>query len=678
MRTSRIRLTGTTTAIPTRKSAIAHQAAGGGLLLIFSMTCCGCFDWGLPPSTNVAVKVDAALLANRGSGAPALANSTWAVYEDYGLLAGPEGTPAPDGTLPGLISADQALLARIEFGPNGEIKRIFDSRLNREALPDTLLPDGFPHPGNVPFTTYVAAPYSGQVEPDIGVVTIARLFLGPTEIGRASIWAFGELNGGRIVGQFGITGLDLADNSPTGRRIWQVVAVREPIQPAPFAIQQSVFVGPGETKTIELSGDDPDDKPLTFAIVAGPEHGTLGGTPPSVTYTPTPGYSGPDSFSFKASNGSAESNTALGCIAVLPVPGGRMVWQALGSLSDAPGGPQIETMIVHDGRLIAGGFGLNARSNGQGGFVGGGSVAAWDGQQWESLGSPGEGLVYSLAVWNDQLFAGSQTGVFGLSGGQWEPLGGNWAQMQCTMWGGSSAFQFSAFTAYRGHLIAAGYCMTSMVPFLLSWDGTSWTEIGTFSTAAGWQEAVTSLAVYHDELIVAGAFTHVTGIEANYIARWDGASWKSLGAGLNSPADSLVVYDDELIAGGRFTQAGETAASGIARWDGSLWRPLRRGLARADGLNNGPSGGAWVRTLAVHSGELIVGGHIDYADGLVVGNIARWNGQAWQTLGGGVGNPAGTSISAAMTYNGDLIVGGIFEEIGGVAAENLARWTVAP
>jgi len=53
--------------------------------------------------------------------------------------------------------------------------------------------------------------------------------------------------------------------------------------------------------------------------VTGPAHGTLSGTAPAVTYTPASNYNGPDSFTFKANDGSLDSNTATVTITVTAV-----------------------------------------------------------------------------------------------------------------------------------------------------------------------------------------------------------------------------------------------------------------------------------------------------------------------------------------------------------------------
>ena len=69
-------------------------------------------------------------------------------------------------------------------------------------------------------------------------------------------------------------------------------------------------------KAITLTASDVDGGALTFSVVSGPAHGTLGGAPPNVTYTPAANYHGSDSFTFKANDGSADSNIGTVSITV--------------------------------------------------------------------------------------------------------------------------------------------------------------------------------------------------------------------------------------------------------------------------------------------------------------------------------------------------------------------------
>ncbi|HMC70714.1 MAG TPA: Ig-like domain-containing protein, partial [Mycobacteriales bacterium] len=91
-----------------------------------------------------------------------------------------------------------------------------------------------------------------------------------------------------------------------------VGAVNDP----PVAIPQSVATDEDTPLPVTLTGTDVDSTTLTFQIVAGPSHGSLSGTAPNVTYTPAANYNGPDSFTFKANDGQADSNIAKVSITV--------------------------------------------------------------------------------------------------------------------------------------------------------------------------------------------------------------------------------------------------------------------------------------------------------------------------------------------------------------------------
>ena len=77
-------------------------------------------------------------------------------------------------------------------------------------------------------------------------------------------------------------------------------------------------VGTGVDKPIEilLTGTSPRDSHLAFATLTPPSHGTLAGTSPNLTYTPNPGYRGPDQFTFQAKDSLTTSMPATIAIVV--------------------------------------------------------------------------------------------------------------------------------------------------------------------------------------------------------------------------------------------------------------------------------------------------------------------------------------------------------------------------
>jgi len=57
----------------------------------------------------------------------------------------------------------------------------------------------------------------------------------------------------------------------------------------------------------------------------------------------------------------------------------------------------------------------------------------------------------------------------------------------------------------------------------------------------GVPKSVNAVAISGSDVYVGGVFTTAGGIPANYIAKWDGASWSALGTGLNGPVSSQSI-----------------------------------------------------------------------------------------------------------------------------------------
>ncbi len=83
------------------------------------------------------------------------------------------------------------------------------------------------------------------------------------------------------------------------------------VNSAPAATAEAVTTNEDTPLAVTLRGTDPDGDALTFAIVAPPIHGVLTGTAPNLTYTPNAHYNGPDSLTFKANDGTADSAPAV-------------------------------------------------------------------------------------------------------------------------------------------------------------------------------------------------------------------------------------------------------------------------------------------------------------------------------------------------------------------------------
>src|SRR6476620_3275713 len=124
----------------------------------------------------------------------------------------------------------------------------------------------------------------------------------------------------------GYTGSDsftftASDGSSTSNTAKVSITVNSitPINTPPVAISQNVSTRINTPVSINLDASDKDGDTLTYAIKSFPTHGSLSSLDKdsgSVTYSPDRGYTGSDSFTFTASDGSSTSNTAKVSITV--------------------------------------------------------------------------------------------------------------------------------------------------------------------------------------------------------------------------------------------------------------------------------------------------------------------------------------------------------------------------
>ena len=152
----------------------------------------------------------------------------------------------------------------------------------------------------------------------------------------------------------------------------------------PVALPANVTVTHDFPATVQLVGTDPDDDPLTFALATAPTSGVITGFDPvsgTLTYYPTPGYTGPDSFTFTVNDGLTNSAPAEVSLTVAP-PRAELSLSvaapdrvALGSnlvvaLTVTNAGPNPATDVVLTDLLPAGADFVSVQAS-QGGFTNG-------------------------------------------------------------------------------------------------------------------------------------------------------------------------------------------------------------------------------------------------------------------------------------------------------------------
>ncbi|MCU0864247.1 MAG: hypothetical protein MUC36_10670 [Planctomycetes bacterium] len=294
-------------------------------------------------------------------------------------------------------------------------------------------------------------------------------------------------------------------------------------------------------------------------------------------------------------------------------------------------------------------------------------VAIWTGSNWLATAAGTNAPVYALASLDDgSLLAGGVFQTIGgvpasaiarRVGGVWSPLGSG---VNATF--GGQVYTIAAVPG-GGAIVGGAFSSAGGIAVnnIARWNGTAWSPLG-----PGLSGVIHAVVVMPNGDVVAGGnFTQ----PAAAVARWNGSSWSGLGGGLSSGiffqtevADLAVLPNGDLVATGTFQFAGGLPVNNIARWDGSAWHALGGGLGGGLFNTRGDT------LLALRNGDVVVGGNIFVGTS---GNVARWNGTAWSGFGTGL---AGTPSSMVELPNGDLVMGGFFATAGGLAVNNIARW----
>lgn len=345
--------------------------------------------------------------------------------------------------------------------------------------------------------------------------------------------------------------------------------------------------------------------------------------------------------------------------------------------------PTVNTIVTHDDYLFVGGkFSHTGRQESH-------NIARWDGTTWIDMpGITGLGWarVTAMISHHGNLYAAGdfrQAGpVDAKSIARWD--GSQWHALNDPDGNGlEPGSRVNALAIFNDEIIVAGRFTAAggaTVNSIARWNGQHWLPLtgpkGTGITSS--YSEVFALAVVNDELVVGGSFSQAGGIEVEGIARWNGGEWQRMGPEQFEPVyttvRALIKFQDQLHVAGSFRSAGEIELDGIARWSGSEWLPL-------EDQSTNPLRG-WARTMHVHEDRLIVAGQTKRGPGPIFNDIAAWDGQRWSAFTGprrtGFAYDSPISPSALATHNGDLYAGGDFLVAGGAPAWALSRYLENP
>ena len=156
-----------------------------------------------------------------------------------------------------------------------------------------------------------------QTSGNTAELSIARSALGNPE--KLNLFYVGEnaANNGTTVDYYPDAALDVGAAS----RFFTYDTGSQSVNVAPVAAPQTLSVSQGTPLAVNLSAADANGDALTYQVTRQPANGALSGVAPALQYTPNAGFSGADSFEYRASDGVLSGDAAVVTITVSPTTG---------------------------------------------------------------------------------------------------------------------------------------------------------------------------------------------------------------------------------------------------------------------------------------------------------------------------------------------------------------------
>jgi trimeric autotransporter adhesin len=355
-------------------------------------------------------------------------------------------------------------------------------------------------------------------------------------------------------------------------------------------------------------------------------------------------------------------------------------WNPIGTAGRMNGMGSLVDAVASDGtNWYAGGIFSSA------GLIAASNIARFDGTNWHAMGlgivpSGSTTEVLSIATSNNNVYVG---GSFAYAG---TVLAENIAQWDGTNWYGLNLGPggvVASITVRPDGIYAAGaqFNNSSGVyndPFLSRWDGTNWNGVLAYNQTNTFVDiylndpniGMDSVVFQGTNIFVGGHFmiawhdpTFTYGTNCSNIMRFDGTYGQIMNTGLNSNVLTMAALGTNLYVGGFFTVADFAPASHIAMWDGANWHAVGGGVV----------GNGFVSALTTNGNDLYAAGSFTNMGGVSANHIAKWDGTNWTALGSGITGRS-SAVDSLAAVGSDLFAGGFFRTSGISDSINIAHW----
>jgi len=240
------------------------------------------------------------------------------------------------------------------------------------------------------------------------------------------------------------------------------------------------------------------------------------------------------------------------------------------------------------------------------------NIGIWDGIQWYPMsGGPNtRGIILKSSI--DTLYAfgifDSISNMPSTGIGKWDGI--NWYSQtfSCT----DFSFVYDG-TWYQNQFYIGGNFIDTISgsnDFAILYND-SLHNVGGINIANGLQ--VLKLVEFQGKLYIAGNFPSYGNFGANIVS-WDGQQFSSVGGGTDDFIWNMKVIDDNLYVVGAFQNAGTVQSQYIARWDGINWHTVGNSIFNCILVD-----------VEEYNNELYIVGCFDIIDGLNINHIAKYS-----------------------------------------------------